>query len=132
VHTDYTTPEENPMSDIREEMAEVIARTFPGWNDDTSEPLIQDPTLRAHAEAHWRDVNETCLTQGRKMADALLKSDLFVKEWGAVPPKYINNPPSVVPGYSKKDAKSMVKHTAAHGTAYLLVSRYKTNWKQDD
>lgn len=60
-----------------EEIAQVIARTYDGWNDDTTEPTIADPAMRAAAEKHWKDVNESCLKMARKAADALLASDIF-------------------------------------------------------
>ena len=62
----------------RDTLAEVIARTFAGWNDDTSEPDA-DPSIRANLEAHWEKVNATCLREGRKIADAILSSDVLAE-----------------------------------------------------
>lgn len=52
-----------------DDLALRIARSMPGWNEDTSEPSIEDPRLRAAAEAHWEKVNQTCLTVGREYAE---------------------------------------------------------------
>lgn len=47
---------------------------MPGWNDDTTEPNIGEPALRAAAEAHWVRVNEQCLRLGRKMAKLAVRA----------------------------------------------------------
>lgn len=52
-----------------DDLALRIARSMPGWNEDISEPSIEDPRLRAAAEAHWEKVNQTCLTVGREYAE---------------------------------------------------------------
>lgn len=60
--------------DEREALAEVIARTMPGWNEDTSEVLHPgwSEEYRRHAELHWIRINDECLRQGRVYADAIL------------------------------------------------------------
>ena len=58
----------------REALARVIARTMPGWNEDTSEPMRPgwSEELRLLAEQTWVRINEECLRQGRIYADAIL------------------------------------------------------------
>lgn len=53
-----------------EEIADVIARQMPGWNDDTSEPELEG-ARRAAMEAYWERVNQECLRQGREYARAV-------------------------------------------------------------
>lgn len=55
-----------------EDLALRLARSMPGWNEDTSEPSIEDPRLRAAAEDHWEKVNQTCLTIGREYAEIVI------------------------------------------------------------
>lgn len=54
-----------------DEAALAIARQMRGWNEDTTEPDIPEGPLRDSAEAHWRRVNETCLQEGRRYAEAM-------------------------------------------------------------
>lgn len=66
-HQDY---DERPP--VIEALANLIARQFAGWNDDTTEPEIEDPVLRAMAEAHWERINANCLLMGRAYAEAIV------------------------------------------------------------
>lgn len=54
-----------------EELAEAIARTMPGWNDDISEPELEGSRRKA-MEAHWERLNAECVRQGREYARAVL------------------------------------------------------------
>lgn len=51
-----------------EKIATAIARSMPGWNDDTTEPSMPEGPLRDAAERHWEKVNQTCLEMGREYA----------------------------------------------------------------
>lgn len=55
---------------VIEEAAKAIARSMPGWNDDTTEPGIEDARMRAHMESKWESVNAECMKQGREHARA--------------------------------------------------------------
>lgn len=57
-----------------EHLTMVFARSFPGWNDDVTEPTIGDPTHRAMLEAHWEKVNATCVREGRKLAKMAVRA----------------------------------------------------------
>lgn len=48
---------------LREELVRTIARSMPGWNDDTEDGMLT---------AHWERVNETCLEMARGYVDPLL------------------------------------------------------------
>ncbi|WP_114589400.1 hypothetical protein [Microbacterium arborescens] len=65
-----------PTDNKREALALTIARTMPGWNEDTSEPPRpgMSEALRSAAEQHWQRVNAECLRQGRIFADAIMAS----------------------------------------------------------
>lgn len=71
LHVALSTP---PADDVREALALTIAKSFPGWSEDTSEPLHVgwSEALRLHAEQHNQRVNEECIRQGRAYADAVL------------------------------------------------------------
>lgn len=76
-----------PADDVREVLALTIAKTFPGWSEDTSEPLHVgwSEALRLHAEQHSQRVNDECIRQGRLYADAILSNDaLEVRPRGTV------------------------------------------------
>ncbi|WP_159600017.1 hypothetical protein [Agromyces humi] len=50
---------------ILEQMAAAIARSMPGWNEDTDDgPLT----------SHWEKVNQTCLSMARGYASAALEA----------------------------------------------------------
>jgi hypothetical protein len=68
-----TTPTP-PADDVREALALTIAKAFPGWSEDTTQPphVGWSEALRLHAEQHNERVNEECLHQGRAYADAIL------------------------------------------------------------
>lgn len=55
----------------RYDLAHAIARSLPGWNEDTSEPTLEGP-VRSATEAHWERINAECLRQGREAADVML------------------------------------------------------------
>ncbi|SDH38900.1 hypothetical protein [Microbacterium sp. 77mftsu3.1] len=57
-----------------EHLTMVFARSFPGWNEDTSEPAVDDPTHRAALEAHWEKVNATCIREGRRLAKLAVRA----------------------------------------------------------
>lgn len=50
----------------------AIARSMPGWNEDTTEPDIPDPYVRRLQEEHWERVNAECLRQGVEHARVAL------------------------------------------------------------
>jgi hypothetical protein len=58
--------------ELIEEAAKAIARSMPGWNDDTTEPDIEDARMRAHMESKWESVNAECMKRGREHARAAL------------------------------------------------------------
>lgn len=66
-----TTPS---ADDVREALALTIAKAFPGWSEDTTEPphVGWSEALRLDAEQLNERVNEECLRQGRVYADAIL------------------------------------------------------------
>lgn len=51
------------VTPTREQIAEVIAHSMPGWNDDTEDGALT---------GHWERVNAECLRQGRIYADVVL------------------------------------------------------------
>ncbi len=51
------------VTPTREQIAEVIAYSMPGWNEDTEDGALT---------GHWERVNAECLRHGRIYADAVL------------------------------------------------------------
>lgn len=97
-------------TELREQMALAIARTMGGWNDDTSEPDQTEP-MRSALEAHWEKVNQTCLTMGREMADAVLK-DFHVIPMASDPHPDIASGASYWRGRTR-DAERQLDHVLA-------------------
>lgn len=74
-------------ADTLERMALAIARTMGGWNDDTTEPNIDNPQMREAMEKHWLQINETCLREGRRYVQAISDAGLLTRTGAVVPPQ---------------------------------------------
>ena len=52
----------------------AIARTYPGWNEDITEPDIADPKMRIHMEAKWQRINQQIIDEATKYVDIVLNA----------------------------------------------------------
>lgn len=55
----------------RERLALILAKTYGGWNEDTTEPEMPEGPARDHAEARWRRINEDIMVASRQAVDLL-------------------------------------------------------------
>jgi len=58
----------------RQAMIMAVARSFGGWNDDITEPTIEDPKHRSWMEARWKRINDSCIEQATDEVDIALQA----------------------------------------------------------
>ncbi len=118
------------MAASKDPLVMAIAQSMPGWNEDTSEPEIEDARMRQRMESHWEAVNQECLRQAEDLAEVVRKTGLGEKwEYGvkAKLSEEAHGPDT----YARMamDSYELAEETAAENPKMAVIRRQVGEWE---